>query len=95
MELVRFSHWHARRYQLLLLAKLLRAGAASALPQRGGLLRTVTGAALFAATALMLTGWQFAPFLLLLQVGALLATYIAGYAELHVVAQICTVLVSE
>ena len=77
-------------YQLWALCSTLRAGARGTLARHSVSVRDV---ALFVASTLMLTGWQFAPFLVLLQVGALLATYIAGYATLSVVARIGKVLV--
>ena len=86
-------------YQLLVLCNMLRAGASNTLPQAQarGCWKWSWGwknTGLFVATSLMLTGWQFAPFLLLLQVGALLATFIAGYASLKTVAHISRILVS-
>ena len=77
-------------YQLVAVCASLRAGARNTLPRT---LWTTSNFALFVSSALMLTGWQFAPFLVLLQVGALLATYIGGYVSLKTVANICTVIV--
>jgi hypothetical protein len=93
-------------YQLLAVAAIVRrdggrdssAGGSSTINWSGGgggIVARLTSveAALFITSVLMLTAWQFAPFLLLLQVGALLATYIAGYASLQTLARICKVLV--
>lgn len=80
-------------YQLIAVCGIIkRSSTASSVVKRSQSM--VERAILFITTTLVLLGWQFAPFLLLLQVGALLATYIVGYITFDTLAFICKILVS-